>query len=282
MAKSISFSYMLMRFIAIFVMVCGTWFVIQGELTYGEFVAFLLLTELFFRPIQKINAVIETYPSGIAGFKRYQELLATEPDIVDASDAVDVDNLKGDIRYTNITFGYDEHRKVIKNLDLTITAGETVAFVGPSGAGKSTLCSLLPRFYEVDGGSITIDGIDIQKMTLSSLRRQIGIVQQDVYLFAGTMAENIAYGKLDAGEGELWAAARLAQLEEFIRSLPDGMKTVIGERGVRLSGGQRQRIGIARALYHDPAVLVLDEATSALDGETERALFDAIGHLVFG
>jgi ATP-binding cassette subfamily B protein len=282
MARSLSLSYMLMRFIAIFVMVCGTWFVIQGELTYGEFVAFLLLTDLFFRPIEKINAVIESYPSGIAGFKRYQELLATEPDIVDAPDAIEVDNLKGDIRYTDITFGYDEHRKVIKNLDLTITAGETVAFVGPSGAGKSTLCSLLPRFYELDSGSITIDGIDIQKMTLSSLRRQIGIVQQDVFLFAGTMAENIAYGKLDAGEDELWAAARLAQLEDFIRSLPDGMQTVIGERGVKLSGGQKQRVSIARMFLKNPPILILDEATSALDTETEIAIQRSLEELAKG
>jgi ATP-binding cassette subfamily B protein len=282
MAKSISFSYMLMRFIAIFVMVCGTWFVIQGELTYGEFIAFLLLTELFFRPIQKINAVIETYPSGIAGFKRYQELLATEPDIVDAPDAIEVEHLNGDIRYTDITFGYDEHRKVIKNLDLTISAGETVAFVGPSGAGKSTLCSLLPRFYELDSGSITIDGMDIRQMTLSSLRRQIGIVQQDVFLFAGTMAENIAYGKLNATEDELWAAARLAQLEEFIRGLPDGMNTVIGERGVKLSGGQKQRVSIARMFLKNPPILILDEATSALDTETEIAIQRSLEELAKG
>ncbi len=282
MAKSISFSYMLMRFIAIFVMVCGTWFVIREQLTYGEFVAFLLLTELFFRPIQKINAVIETYPSGIAGFKRYQELLATEPDIVDAPDAVDVHDLKGDIRYNDITFGYDQHSKVIKNLNLVITAGETVAFVGPSGAGKSTLCSLLPRFYELDSGSITIDGIDIRQMTLSSLRRQIGIVQQDVFLFAGTMAENIAYGKLDAGAEELWAAARLAQLEGFIRSLPDGMQTVIGERGVKLSGGQKQRVSIARMFLKNPPILILDEATSALDTETEIAIQRSLEELAKG
>ncbi len=282
MAKSLSLSYMLMRFIALFVMVCGTWFVINGELTYGEFIAFLLLTNLFFRPVEKINSVIESYPNGIAGFKRYQELLATAPDIVDAPDAIEVKELKGDIRYHNVTFGYDQHRKIVENISLSITPGETVAFVGPSGAGKTTLCSLLPRFYELDNGSITIDGIDIRQMTLASLRRQIGIVQQDVFLFAGTIGENIAYGKLGASEAELWAAARLAQLEDFIRSLPDGMNTLIGERGVKLSGGQKQRVSIARMFLKNPPILILDEATSSLDTETEMAIQRSLEELAQG
>lgn len=282
MARSLSLSYMSMRFISVFVMICGTYFVIQGELTYGEFIAFLLLTDLFFRPVEKINAVIESYPSGIAGFKRYSELMATEPDIVDAPDAVAVKGLKGDIRYHNVTFGYEQHRKVVHNINLTISPGETVAFVGPSGTGKTTLCSLLPRFYEVDSGSITIDGIDIRQMTLASLRQQIGIVQQDVFLFAGTIGENIAYGKLDASESELWAAARLAKLEEFIRSLPDGMKTIIGERGVKLSGGQKQRVSIARMFLKNPSILILDEATSALDTETEMAIQQSLEALAEG
>jgi ATP-binding cassette subfamily B protein len=282
MAKSLSLSYMLMRFIALFVMVCGTWFVINGELTYGEFIAFLLLTNLFFRPVEKINSVIESYPNGIAGFKRYQELLATEPDIVDAPNAIEVKELKGDIRYENVTFGYDQHRKIVQNISLSITPGETVAFVGPSGAGKTTLCSLLPRFYELDSGSITIDGIDIRQMTLASLRRQIGIVQQDVFLFAGTIGENIAYGKLGASEAELWAAARLAQLEDFIRSLPAGMNTLIGERGVKLSGGQKQRVSIARMFLKNPPILILDEATSSLDTETEMAIQRSLEELAQG
>jgi len=282
MARSLSLSYMLMRFISIFVMVCGTWFVIQGQLTYGQFIAFLLLTDLFFRPVEKINAVIESYPSGIAGFKRYQALLATAPDIVDAPDAIEVHELKGEIRYHNVTFGYEGQRKVINNVNLAIAAGETVAFVGPSGAGKTTLCNLLPRFYELESGSITIDGVDIRKMTLASLRRQIGIVQQDVFLFAGTMGENIAYGKLDASEAELWAAARLAHLEEFIRSLPEGMQTVIGERGVKLSGGQKQRVSIARMFLKNPPILILDEATSSLDTETEIAIQRSLEELAAG
>lgn len=282
MARSLSLSYMLMRFVSLFVMICGTWFVIQGELSYGGFVAFLLLTNVFFRPIEKINSVIESYPKGIAGFKRYIEILDTEPDIKDAPDALDVTHLRGNIRYNHVTFGYDEHRKVIRAINLTIAAGETIAFVGPSGAGKTTLCSLLPRFYDIDAGSITIDGIDIRTMTLASLRRQIGIVQQDVFLFSGTIAENIAYGKLDASEAELWEAARRAQLETFIHSLPEGLGTVIGERGVKLSGGQKQRLAIARMFLKNPPILILDEATSALDTQTEVAIQQALIELSKG
>ncbi|HRA69005.1 MAG TPA: ABC transporter ATP-binding protein, partial [Caldilinea sp.] len=282
MAISMSLSYMLMRFVSLFVMICGTWFVINGELTYGEFVAFLLLTNVFFRPIEKINAVIESYPKGIAGFKRYMEILQTEPDIQDAPDAIEVATLTGNIRYHNVAFGYDQHRKVIRNINLTISPGETVAFVGPSGAGKTTLCNLLPRFYDVDAGSVTIDGIDVRTLTQRSLRQQIGIVQQDVFLFAGTIGENIAYGKLDASQEEIWTAARRAQLEEFIRSLPEGMETLIGERGVKLSGGQKQRVSIARMFLKNPPILILDEATSALDTETEMAIQRALEELAKG
>jgi len=282
MASSMSISYMLMRFVSMFVMICGTWFVIQGELSYGEFVAFLLLTNVFFRPIEKINSVIESYPKGIAGFKRYVELLETEPDIQDAPDAIDVKALEGRIRYNNVTFGYEQHKKILHNINLSIDAGETIAFVGPSGAGKTTLCSLLPRFYDIDAGSITIDGIDIRQMTYASLRQQIGIVQQDVFLFAGTIAENIAYGKLDATEPELWEAARRAQLETFIRNQPDGLQTIIGERGVKLSGGQKQRLAIARMFLKNPPILILDEATSALDTATEVAIQQALTELSKG
>jgi ATP-binding cassette subfamily B protein len=273
MARSLSLSYMLMRFITLFVMVCGTWFVLRGALSYGEFIAFLLLTEVFFRPIEKINAVIENYPSGIAGFKRYLELMATEPEIVDAPGAVAVQGLKGDIRYHNVTFGYDQQRKVVRNINLSIAAGETVAFVGPSGAGKTTLCSLLPRFYDVDSGMITIDGIDIRTMTLASLRQQIGIVQQEVFLFAGTIGDNIRYGKLDATEDEVWAAAEQAQLATFIRNLPDGMNTI---------SGQKQRVSIARMFLKNPPILILDEATSALDTETELAIQQSLEELAQG
>ena len=273
MAASMSLSYLSMRLTQLVVMIAGSYFVLHGELTNGGFVGFLLLVNVFFRPVEKINAVLETYPKGIAGFRRYTELLDTEPDIADAPDAIDVGTLRGEIRYEHVTFGYEPGPADAAQIsNLTIHAGETVAFVGPSGAGKTTICSLLPRFYEVDAGRITIDGIDIRDMTLASLRREIGIVQQDVFLFAGTIRENIAYGRLDATEAEIVEAARRARLDEMIASLPDGLDTVIGERGVKLSGGQKQRLAIARMFLKNPPILILDEATSALDTETERAI----------
>ncbi|MGG4457480.1 ABC transporter ATP-binding protein [Brevibacillus sp. HB1.4B] len=282
MAQNISVSYVLMRLVNLFVLICGSWFVIQGELTYGEFVAFLLLTNVFFRPLEKINAIIESYPKGIAGFKRYIEIMDTAPDIADAPDAIQVESLKGDISYKNVSFSYDQESSVLQNIDLNIRAGETIAFVGPSGAGKTTLCSLLPRFYEIGGGSITIDGMDIRQITLASLRSQIGIVQQDVFLFSGTIRENIMYGKLNASEEQIWEAARLAKLEEFIRSQPAGLETIIGERGVKLSGGQKQRLAIARMFLKNPPILILDEATSALDTETEAAIQQSLQELSKG
>ncbi|WP_426448238.1 ABC transporter ATP-binding protein [Paenibacillus sp. S-38] len=282
MAKSMSITYMMMRLVSVFVMIAGTWFVIRGELTYGEFVGFLLLSNVFFRPIEKINAVIESYPKGIAGFKRYCAILDTEPDVADAPDAADAGPLIGDIRFRSVSFGYDGSKKILNGLNLSIRAGETVAFVGPSGAGKTTICSLLPRFYECSEGSITIDGMDIRRMTLQSLRSQIGIVQQEVYLFEGTIRQNIAYGKLDASDAEIWEAARRAQLEEFISKQPEGMQTQIGERGVKLSGGQKQRLAIARMFLKNPPILILDEATSALDTATELAIQQSLAELSAG
>ncbi|WP_191566485.1 ABC transporter ATP-binding protein [Metabacillus idriensis] len=282
MALNISISYFLMRLVTLFVLVCGTWFVIQNELSSGGFIAFVLLTNVLFRPIEKINAIIESYPKGIAGFKRYIELIDTEPDIKDKPDAAEAGKLTGDIRYEGVSFGYQNEDNVLNEIDLTIHAGETVAFVGPSGAGKTTLCSLLPRFYEVSAGKIIVDGMDIRDLTLSSLRKQIGIVQQDVFLFSGTMRENIAYGKLGATEHDIWLAAKHAQLEELIYSLPNGLDTVIGERGVKLSGGQKQRLSIARMFLKNPPILILDEATSALDTETEKAIQDSLAKLSAG
>jgi len=282
MGWSFSANYMLMRLITVFVLLSGTWFVIRGKLSYGEFLAFLLLTNVFLGPIQKINAVIETYPKGIAGFKRYLEILDTEPDVTDAPDAVEIGPLRGEIRYDRVTFGYEKDKPILKNICMSIRAGETVAIVGPSGAGKTTLCSLLPRFYDVTEGSITIDGRDIRTIKLASLRKQIGIVQQDVFLFSGTIRENIAYGRLDASEEEIWEAARRARLDDFIRSLPHGLDTVVGERGVKLSGGQKQRIAIARMFLKNPSILILDEATSALDAETEAAIQQSLAELAEG
>ncbi|SDW09391.1 ABC transporter ATP-binding protein [Paenibacillus sp. CF384] len=282
MAKSFSVSYMLMRLITIFVMLCGAWFYIDGRIELGEFMGFLLLSNIFFRPIEKINSVIESYPKGIAGFKRYVEIIDLEPDIQDAKDAVDAHALHGEIRFENVSFGYEENREVLKGVDLNIRVGETVAFVGPSGAGKTTICSLLPRFYDVTGGRITVDGKDIRNLTLKSLRRNIGIVQQDVFLFAGSIRENIAYGDLKATDEQIWEAARRASLEVMIKQLPEGMDTIIGERGVKLSGGQKQRMAIARMFLKNPPILILDEATSALDTETEAAIQQSLAELSLG
>ena len=282
MSKSMSLSYMTMRIIQLFIMIAGAYYVLHGELTVGGFMGFLLLVNVFFRPVEKINAVLETYPKGIAGFKRYLELLETAPDIADAPDAVSVGPLTGDIRFEGVSFGYEDHRPVLDNINLAIHPGETVAFVGPSGAGKTTVCSLVPRFYELSAGRITVDGLDIRKMTLASLRRNIGIVQQDVFLFAGTIRENIAYGRLDATEADIHEAAARARLDDMIAKLPDGLDTIIGERGVKLSGGQKQRLAIARMFLKNPPILILDEATSALDTETERAIQASLAELAAG
>jgi ATP-binding cassette subfamily B protein len=282
MAASMSISYLGMRLTQMVVMIAGSYFVLHGQLTAGDFVGFLLLVGVFFRPVEKINAVLETYPKGIAGFRRYTELLDTAPDIADAPDAVAVAGLRGHIRYDHVSFGYGAAKAVLRDISLEIRAGETVAFVGPSGAGKTTICSLLPRFYEVDAGSITIDGTDIRRMTLASLRSQIGIVQQDVFLFAGTMRENIAYGRLDASEADIVEAAHRARLDMVIAGLPDGLDTVVGERGVKLSGGQKQRLAIARIFLKNPPILILDEATSALDTETEQAIQQSLAELSEG
>jgi ATP-binding cassette subfamily B protein len=282
MAASTAVTYIGMRLTQIVVMVAGTWFVLHGQLSDGGFVSFLLLVGVFLRPVEKITAVLEVYPKGVAGFRRYSQLLDTEPDIIDAAGASAAPHLRGAIRYEGVTFGYSTDRPLLSDINLSIQPGEIVAFVGPSGAGKTTLCSLLPRFYEAQAGRITIDGIDIRSMTLASLRGQIGIVQQDVFLCGGTVRENIAYGRLDASEADIIDAARRAQLDATISAMPDGLNTVVGERGVRLSGGQKQRLSIARMFLKNPPILILDEATSALDTETERAIQAALAELSRG
>ncbi|MGQ7792163.1 ABC transporter ATP-binding protein [Faunimonas sp. B44] len=282
MAATSSLSYMSMRLVQLVVMLAGSWLVLQGSLTYGGFVGFLLLVGVFFRPIEKINSVIETYPKGIAGFRRYLELLETEPDVADRPGARPVPPLKGEIRYSGVSFGYGRGRRILESVDLAVSPGQTVAFVGPSGAGKTTICSLLPRFYEIEAGSITIDGIDIRDMTLASLRSQIGIVQQDVFVFGGTIRENIAYGRLGASEADILDAARRAHLEKVLDELPAGLDTIVGERGVKLSGGQKQRLAIARIFLKNPPILILDEATSALDSETEREIQKSLAELAEG
>ncbi|MDN3567650.1 ABC transporter ATP-binding protein [Paeniroseomonas aquatica] len=282
MAASQTLNYLGMRLVQVVVMLAGSMLIVAGRLSVGDFVAFLLLVGVFYRPLDKISAVIETYPRGIAGFRSYLELLATAPDVTDRPGARDAGPLRGEVRFEGVTFGYAPGRPVLRGLDLTIEAGRTVALVGPSGAGKTTLCSLLPRFYDVEAGRITIDGIDIQDMTLASLRGAIGIVQQDVFLFAGSLRDNIGYGRLGASEAEIAAAARRARLDEVIAALPEGLDTLIGERGVKLSGGQKQRLAIARIFLKNPPILILDEATSALDTVTEGEIQQALGELAEG
>lgn len=279
MSFSSSSIYMLTRLIVLIVLVYGAWLSFRGSLSYGELVGFLLYVNVLFKPIDKISAILELYPKGMAGFKRFTELMDQNPDVVDKEDAVEVPHLKGDILFQNVTFSYENHKPVLEDIDLEIKNGETVAFVGPSGAGKTTICSLIPRFYDVNEGSIQIDGIDIRKMTKKSLRSQIGIVQQDVFLFTGTLRENIAYGSLDAKHEDIVKAAKRAHLEDFIASLPEGYETQIGERGLKLSGGQKQRLAIARMFLKNPPILILDEATSALDTETERIIQKALTEL---
>ena len=257
----------------------GAWLTFHGQLSYGELVAFVLYVNVLFKPIDKISALMELYPKGMAGFKRFTELLDIAPDVVDKKDAIEVTTLLGDISFKGVSFNYEDKKPVLKGIDLTVKAGETIAFVGPSGAGKTTICSLIPRFYDVNAGSISIDGIDIREMTKKSLRSQIGIVQQDVFLFTGTVKENIAYGMLDASDEQIQEAARKAHLETFIEGLPEGYETQIGERGLKLSGGQKQRIAIARMFLKNPPILILDEATSALDTETERIIQQALTEL---
>lgn len=282
MAISSAYNYFLIRLINLFVLIFGAYYVIRGELTNGQFVGFILLSNVFVRPIEKVNTMIESYPKGIAGFKRLTEELDKEPTIKDKPGARAVTSLKGDIVYHDVSFSYADATKVLNHIDLSIKAGETIAFVGQSGSGKTTLCNLLPRFYEVTEGAITIDGINIQEMTLASLRQQIGTVQQDVFLFPGTIRENIAYGKLDATEEEILKAVQLAHLEKVIDQMTDGLDTVIGERGVKLSGGQKQRVAIARMFLKNPPILILDEATSALDTETEQVIQESLNSLADG
>ncbi|MEX1234082.1 MAG: ABC transporter ATP-binding protein [Roseovarius sp.] len=282
MAATTTLNYMGMRFVQVAVMVAGAVYVLNGDLTTGGYVAFLLLVSLFFRPLEKIAAVIELYPRGIAGFRRYLELMATRPDVEDSTDARPAPTFDGAITFEDVGFGYDPERPVLGEVTLSVAAGETVAFVGPSGAGKTSLLALVPRFYEPQSGRITIDGQDIARLTLRSLRQQIGIVSQDVFLFGGTLRENIAYGRLDATEAEIVEAAAKARLTEMIAGLPRGLDTIVGERGVTLSGGQKQRVAIARIFLRNPPILILDEATSALDTETERLIQRALRDLAQG
>lgn len=248
----------------------GGLLIAKGLMTTVDLAMYALYIGIFINPIQILVELTEMIQKGMSGFKRFIEVMDTDPDIEDSENAITLKDIKGNVAYNHVSFYYDDEDEVLSDVSFEIEAGRSVALVGPSGSGKTTICSLLPRFYDVTNGSITIDGYDIRDLTLDSLRNQIGIVQQDVYMFYGTIKENIAYGKPDATMDEIILAAKRANIHDFIQSLPDGYNTFVGERGTRLSGGQKQRISIARVFLKNPPILILDEATSALDNESER------------
>ena len=252
------------------VLVSGGYFIAKGEIRSTDLAIYALYIGIFMNPIQVIINFTEQFQKGYSGFKRYKEVLDLHPDIEENKNAVDIKDVKGNIVYKNVCFSYENGENVLENININIESGKTIALVGPSGSGKTTFCSLLPRFYDLTSGEITIDGINIKDITLKSLRNSIGIVQQDVYMFSGTIKQNIAYGNPDATDEEIIEAAKNASIHDFIIGLENGYDTFVGERGTRLSGGQKQRLSIARVFLKNPKILILDEATSALDNESER------------
>ena len=252
-------------------LVYGGYLIAQGEMQTADLAMYALYIGIFISPIQILVELVEMMQKGLSGFRRFLDVMETESEIRDADNAAELTDVKGHVRYDHVSFHYsDDETPVLSDISIDIPAGKSIALVGPSGSGKTTICSLLPRFYDVTGGSITVDGKDIRGLTLKSLRSQIGMVQQDVYLFDGTIKDNIAYGKPGASDEEIIKAAKCASIHDFIMELPDGYDTYVGERGTRLSGGQKQRISIARVFLKNPPILILDEATSALDNESER------------
>ena len=261
-------------------LIMGAFLMASGELSSADLVTFLLYISNFTEPVKKLVNFTEQFQNGYSGYERFLEIMSIAPDIKDEPDAISIDNAKGDIEFEHVTFHYEENKEnVLSNVNLDVKQGEYVALVGSSGAGKTTLCSLIPRFYDVTEGSVKLDGIDVRKLKLKDLRRQIGIVQQDVYLFAGTVMDNIRYGKPEATDEEVICAAIAANAHEFIKNLPQGYDTDIGQRGVKLSGGQKQRLSIARVFLKNPPVLIFDEATSALDNESEKIVQNSLEKL---
>ena len=264
------------------VLVFGGIFILYGNFNVINLATFALYIGIFISPIEVLVELTEMFQKGISGFRRFEEIVSLIPDIQDEKDAIELKDVKGDIEFSHVSFQYNKDETILEDVCLSIPSGKKLALVGPSGSGKSTLCSLIPRFYDVNKGSIQIDGVDIRNYTLKSLRQAIGLVQQDVYLFTGTIAENIAYGNDMASFEEIVEAAKMANIHDFIMSLPEGYHTFVGERGTRLSGGQKQRISIARVFLKNPKILILDEATSALDNESERIIQKSLDHLSKG
>ncbi len=261
-------------------LIYGGYLIAMGQMQAADLAMYALYIGIFISPIQILVELVEMLQKGLSGFRRYLEVVETEPEIQDKEGAIDLENVKGDVCYDNFSFHYsDDNKTVLSQVSIHIPAGKSVALVGPSGGGKTTICSLLPRFYDVTAGKVTIDGKDVRDLTLKSLRNQIGMVQQDVYLFDGTIRENIAYGKPDATDEEIKEAARRANMDDFIMQLPKQYDTYVGEKGTRLSGGQKQRISIARVFLKNPPILILDEATSALDNESERYIQKSLEEL---
>ena len=261
-------------------LIYGGYLIAMGQMQAADLAMYALYIGIFISPIQILVELVEMLQKGLSGFRRYLEVVETEPEIQDKEGAIDLENVKGDVCYDNVSFHYsDDNKSVLSQVSIHIPAGKSVALVGPSGGGKTTICSLLPRFYDVTAGKVTIDGKDVRDLTLKSLRNQIGMVQQDVYLFDGTIRENIAYGKPDATDEEIKEAARRANMDDFIMQLPKQYDTYVGEKGTRLSGGQKQRISIARVFLKNPPILILDEATSALDNESERYIQKSLEEL---
>lgn len=278
MAEFFSGTNFLTSLMNVVILAAGGYCVYRGVINVGDMVAYMLFINMFVNPIKKLIQFVEMFQNAITGYVRFQELMNVEPE-QDEKGSIELKDVRGEIVFDDVTFHYDENKEVLSHISLTFPQGKMVAIVGPSGGGKTTLCHLIPRFYEISGGSILVDGHDIRDVTRASLRRQIGIVQQDVFLFTGTIFDNIAYGKLGASREEVYEAAKKANIHDYIMSLPEGYDTFVGERGVKLSGGQKQRISIARVFLKNPPILVLDEATSALDNVTENYIQDSLDDL---
>jgi len=268
------------QLILVAVVIFGSVRILHASIDLADLIVFLLYIGNFIEPILRFGEIVQQYQQGFTGFERFMEIMEVEPEIQDSANAIEMKNVQGNVEFKNVGFRYrDDHAHILKDISLNVRAGEYIALVGSSGVGKTTLCSLIPRFYEVSEGEVSLDGVNIKDITLRSLRRNIGVVQQDVYLFAGTIFENIHYGKPNASEAEIIGAAKKANAHDFILTLPDGYDTDIGQRGVKLSGGQKQRLSIARVFLKDPPVLIFDEATSALDNESEKVVQDSLDDL---